>query len=655
MLLSAANLRKSFGPQTLFDALNLRLDRGERVGLIGENGTGKTTLFRILTGQMEPDSGQVQVSRGTSVGYLKQDATFQPGTTLIDEAESAFSDLHARAHRLRELEHAMADPSADHDAVMAEYDKLRHAYESAGGYAWHHKLEATLMGVGLPKELWETNVELLSGGQKSRLALAKLLVSEPDVLLLDEPTNHLDLAAIEWLESYLLRFTGSVLLISHDRFLLDRLATRIVWLTQKRLFSYPGNYSAFVVQRETAELTQARAYEKQQADIAKQAEFVRRFKAGQRSKEAKGREKRLNRLLASDEMISAVAKTKNLSLSFETDASGSENVLRVEGLAKRYGELRLWDNVAFALQRGERMGIVGPNGSGKTTLLRCLVGEADADAGKIRWGHGLSIGYYDQRLDDFDPQNTVLEEVWEGRQELREPQLRTILGAMRFSGETIYKPMSALSGGERARVALTKLLLDKPNVLVLDEPTNHLDIASRDALEAALRDYPGTIIAVSHDRYFLTNVTDRLLILDPPGARDFLGAWPQWVEKRAAEAAEATTSPPGVPASPRTASRDQTRSTNGVDRSDGPRGRGPSQAATARSKNKYARPFGTLETAALEAKITETEIALAETQAAFGDGQLMSDPREARRLQAEFDRLTKELEQLEEEYFSREA
>lgn len=648
VLLSAANIRKSFGPQTLFDALNLRLDRGERVGLIGENGSGKTTLLNILTGQLEPDSGQVQIARGTSVGYLRQDAVFPAGSTLIDEAESAFAALHEQAHRLRKLEHAMAEPLADHDPVMREYDRLRHDYEAAGGYAWHHRLEATLMGVGLPRELWETSVELLSGGQKSRLALAKLLVAEPEVLLLDEPTNHLDLAAIEWLESYLLRFTGSVLLISHDRFLLDRLATRVVWLTQKRLFSYPGNYSAFVKQRETAELTQARAYEKQQADIEKQSEYVRRFKAGQRARQAKGREKRLNRLLASDEMVAEVAKTKRWSLSFETGGGGSENVVRVEDLAKSYGELHLWRDVSFAMKRGQRLGIVGPNGSGKTTLLRCLIGEEEADAGTVRWGHGLSIGYYDQRLDDFEPENSVIEEVWDGRPEMKEPQLRTILGSMRFSGETIFKPMSALSGGERARVALTKLLLDKPNVLLLDEPTNHLDITSRDALDTALRDFAGTIIAVTHDRYFLSSVTQRLLIFEPPEVRVFAGTWPQWLEKRAAEAGEAS------------------RADGAGQRNawEGPRPFGPSEQAarsdeegtkSGRSKNKYARPFGTLTTAALEASITETEIELAQAQSAFADGARMSDPAEARRLQSEFERLSKQLEQLEEEYFSREA
>ncbi len=419
------------------------------------------------------------------------------------------------------------------------------------------------------------------------------------------------------------------------------MATRIDLLADTTTRSYPGNYAAFLKQKEVEELSQARAFEKQQADIAKQAEFVRRFKAGQRAKEAKGREKRLNRLLASDQIVRDVKHQGSMRLSFSADTGGGENVLRVEGLDKAYGTNKLWDNIGFALKRGDRLGIVGPNGCGKTTLLRCLVGEADADAGKIRWGHNLAVGYYDQRLDDFEPENTVMEEFYEVAMErgIKEQQLRTILGTMRFSGEAVHKRMGSLSGGERARVAITKLLMEKASVLVLDEPTNHLDVASREALEGALKEFDGTIIAVSHDRYFLSRVTDRLLVFAPPAVVDFNGTWQDWLEKRAGETSLAATArrtpvkPGGTTSSP---SKMSAKSNDAA-------------------KNKYLRPFGTLSTKQLEMRITDTEIDLAELQQAFADGTGLADPAEARRMADQLDRLTKQLEQLEEEYFSREG
>ena len=632
MLLTADNVRFSIGARTLFDGLSLRLDKGERVGLIGDNGTGKTTLLRVIEKEVEPDAGNIFTARGVSVGYLKQDPDFDPNNTAIDEAESAFAELHDLAHALRDLEHQMADSNGDLPAVMKRYEQVGHRFEEAGGYAWRHKLEAALTGVGLDKALWETNVGKLSGGQRSRLQLAKLLVNAPDVLLLDEPTNHLDLKAIEWLEGELGRFTGAVLVVSHDRFLLDRLATRIDWLTGGRLKSYPGNYAAFVKQRELEELSQQRAFDKQQKDIEKQAEFVRRFKAGQRAREAKGREKRLNRLLESDAMIAAVERRGGgMKLSFAATASAVQNVLRVEGLTKSYGDLKLWNGINFGLKRGDRLGIVGPNGCGKTTLLRCLVGEAAADAGEVRWGHNLAVGYYDQRLEDFDPEASVMDELYAVAHErgLKEPQLRTVLGTMRFGGDDVYKPMSALSGGERARVALTKLLLEQANVLVLDEPTNHLDVASREALEGALKDFYGTIVAVSHDRYFLTNVTDRLLVFAPGKVVDFGGTWKDWLTEQQPAATPAKTSQ--IP-------KAKPKPSNG-------------QAA----KNKYLRPFGGLSVKDLENRITDAEIELAELQDSFGDAALMADPNEAKRLTAEVEKKSKELEQLEEEYFSRDV
>ncbi len=627
MLLTAQNLRLGLGGKTLFDRLSLRLDKGDRVGLVGDNGTGKTTLLRCLTRELEPDDGNISAARGTAVGYLKQDPDFTAGNTVLDEAEEAFADLHRLAAELRRLEHAMADGD---EAALTKYSKVTHDFELAGGYAWRHRLEAALDGVGLARDAWPQDVDRLSGGQRSRLQLAKLLIHRPDVLLLDEPTNHLDLGAIEWLEGELGRYDGSVLIVSHDRFLLDRFANRIDYLDRGKIQSYPGNYAAFLKQREAEELTRQRAFEKQQKDIEKQAEFVRRFKAGQRARQAKGRETRLNRLLASDEIVDDARKSGSMNLSFSADVARSDRVLQVSGLEKSFGGPKLWGGVAFTVAPGERLGIVGPNGCGKTTLLRCLVGDADADAGEVRWSPKLTIGYYDQRLDDFDPENSIIDELYPvaAAEGVSEAGLRDALGAMRFSGEDAFKPISALSGGERARVALTRLLLRKANVLVLDEPTNHLDVASREALEGALKSYEGTVISVSHDRYFLDRVADRLLVFRPPQVIDFRGTWGQWLDQRdvpSAATAKTKASPTKhLPA----------KSTKGDAK-----------------RNKFLRPFGQLSTSKLEAKVTTAEIAIAELNETFAVAP--TDPSEARQRTAELERLTAELQQLEEEYYSR--
>jgi ATP-binding cassette subfamily F protein 3 len=629
------NIEKHFGPRVLFEGLNFLIDRGERVGLIGENGSGKTTLLKIILGQEQPDSGTVAVAKSVKVGHLAQDPVFDPKSTVMDEAELAFAQLHALSHRLRELEHGMAEQSGEQlEKTLKQYQQAQHEFDLAGGYAWRHRLEATLHGVGLEGSTWNQNVETLSGGQRSRLALAKLLISEPDLLLLDEPTNHLDLDAIEWLEKYLLNFSGAVLLISHDRYLLDRLATRIVWLTRRQLSSYPGNYSAFLKQKDIQELSQQRAYEQQQADIAKQDEYVRRFKAGQRARQAKGREKRLNRLLTSDRMIEQVHEKRAIHLTMSTDQRAGDQVLRVRGLSKSFPGKPLWDDLTFDARRGDRLGIIGPNGSGKTTLLRVLLGEIDADAGDVRWGANLNIGYYDQRLDDFDPDATVLEETRGDRIDLKEQILRDVLAALLFRGDDVHKPMGLLSGGERARVALAELLLDGPNVLVLDEPTNHLDIDSREALENALRAFEGTILCVSHDRYFIDKTIGRLLVLQPPRVLQFGGSYSEWMrklreeEQRAAEVA-------ATRAEPRRAAA-------------------PSKPSTPRADNPYKRPFGRLSLQELESQITQTEIDLAECQQRFGDADEFKAADSSRKLHEEYESLSAKLQALEEEYFARE-
>jgi ATP-binding cassette subfamily F protein 3 len=636
-IVTLSKLKLHFGDRVIFDDLDFMIDRGERVGLIGDNGTGKTTLFKTITGEQAVDTGNVSVARSIKIGHLTQDPQFDAANTVMDEAELAFAELHDLSHKLRELEHDMAEHQGDAlDKTLKLYEKFQHDFDLAGGYAWRHKLEATLLGVGLDPAMWEQNVETLSGGQRSKLNLAKILISEPDLLLLDEPTNHLDLQAIEWMEEYLKNFSGAVLIISHDRYLLDRIATRIVWLTRAQLNSYPGNYSAFVQQRELQVLSQQRAYDAQQADIDKQKEFVRRFGAGQRAREAKGREKRLNRLLKSDAMIDAVETNKHIHLSINTDQRAGDQVLDVRELSKSFDTRTLWKEVGFNVRRGERIGIIGPNGSGKTTMLRVLMGQEDASNGDIRWGANLGIGYYDQRLDDFDPDNTILEEVNLDRQ-FKEQELRNVLGMLLFRGDDVHKPMGLLSGGERARVALAELLLDKPNVLVLDEPTNHLDINSREALENTLSQFEGTILCVSHDRFFLERIVGRLLILQPPNVTDFDGRYSEWLRKASAKKAEPE-KPKKAPPPP-------------------PKPKVEAKPAPVKKKhdNPYSRPFGRLTNSELEKEIARTEQSIAACQEKFASVGSFREPSRGKELQAEHDKLAAKLKQLEAEYFTREV
>ena len=631
-VVALSNIEKTFGQRVIFDKLNLNIEQGERIGFIGANGSGKTTLFKVIAGELVPDAGTVAISRGTKLGYLTQDPSFDPGNSVMDEAELAFAQLHALSHQLRDIEHDMASASGEVLAkVLRQYQQVQHEFDLAGGYAWRHRLEATLLGVGLERESWEQNVQTLSGGQRSRLALAKLLISQPDLLLLDEPTNHLDLSAIEWLQKYLLAFNGAVVLISHDRYLLDALATRIIWLTHWRLNSYPGNYSAFVQQRQLQQLTQQRAYEQQQADIEKQKEFIRRFGAGQRSKEAKGREKRLNRLLESERLVQQVQSGRKIHLALGAEQRAGDQVLSVRDLSKSYDSNQLWEGVKFDVRRGERIGIIGANGSGKTTLLATLFGEVDADAGDIRWGANLKIGYYDQRLDDFDPEMTVIQTASEGRKHTAQ-ELRDVLATMLFRGEDVNKPMGLLSGGERARVRLSQLLLDKPNVLVLDEPTNHLDIPSREAFEAALGGFEGTLLCVSHDRYFLNKIAKRLLVLQPPRIVDFPGTYSDWSARESATA----TAPSSELARPRGKSQS------------------PKSEPNKKRDNPYARPFGRLTLDELERQITDTESALGEIQQSFADPESFKAPGHGQQLQNELQTLSRKLEALEAEYFARE-
>ncbi len=630
------NIEKILGDRLIFDKLCLSIEKGERVGLIGNNGEGKTTLFRTIVGEMTPDAGEVGVPKGTKIGYLKQDVDFSPGNTLIDEAELAFIELHDLSHKMRDIEHHMAEAQGDElDKLLSQYEKLQHDFDENGGYAWRHKLEATLLGIGLGRDVWEINVEKLSGGQRSRLALAKLLIAEPDLLLLDEPTNHLDLEAIEWLEEYLLAFNGAVLLISHDRYLLDRLSTRIIWLTQRKLKSYPGNFSSFLEQKALEELSQQRAFEIQQKDIAKQQEFIRRFSAGQRAREAQGRAKKLNRLLTSDAMVDSIQHRKSMHVKFGNDARAGDQLLRVKELTKSFDGRMIWKDIEFNVKPGERIGIIGPNGSGKTTLIKVLMGELDADAGEIRWGTNLNIGYYDQRLDDFDPDNTILEEVHDGI--IPERKVRDLLGSLLFTGDDVDKRMGDLSGGERARVALAELMLEKPNVILLDEPTNHLDIQSADALERTLSNFDGTLLIVSHDRYFLQKIATRMLIIDPPGLIDFEGTFTEWHDKLEEEKLQKKSGAQKPP------QKKQTTPPKKVE----------DKKPAVKKDNPYSREYGRLTVQDIEKQIASTEKLLAEKNEKLA--QEFRDVGKSKKLSEEINKLTEKLKGLEEEYYLRET
>jgi ATP-binding cassette subfamily F protein 3 len=640
-LLQLTNIEKILGDRMIFKDLSFTIDRGERVGLIGDNGAGKTTLFKLITGAVIADSGERSIARSATIGMLDQDPRFDQTNTLIDEAELAFKDLHDLAHELRDAEHHMGEVEGDElQKVLDRYTDLQHKFEEAGGYAWRHKLEATLHGVGFEDKDFEKPVAALSGGQRSRLALAKLLINPPELLLLDEPTNHLDIAGVEWLEDYLLSYSGAVLVISHDRRLLDKVTNRIVWLTARKLRSYVGNYSAFQTQRELEVLSQGRAHEEQKAAIEKEQEYIRRFGAGQRARQAAGRKKRLVRLLGSDQIVEKVSNSKTMHLKFGTEARVGDRLLRVEHLSMSFDGKQVWKEVHFDFKRGERVGVIGPNGSGKTTLLRVLVGELDADGGDIRWGANVSIGYYDQKLDDFDPEATVIDEVLSGVEGYNDRQLRDALGTMLFSGDDVEKQMKLLSGGERARVALTKLLLQKPNVLLLDEPTNHLDIAAAEALEGALRSFEGSLMIVSHDREFLSKATKRLLVIDPPNVSDFDGGYDEWVRKLrdAKQAAQEKKQP----------SKQQAKQASVQAK---PAPKPAPQKPHAKKDNPYARKFGRLTVPELEREIAQTEASLSGTQS--GLSVTSRDPSKLKQVQREIEALTQKLRDLEEEYFSR--
>jgi ATP-binding cassette subfamily F protein 3 len=515
MLFRLNDVFKSYGAQDVLRGASLQVNPGEHVGLVGRNGAGKTTLFRLVTGEESADRGDVVRVRGLRLGLLEQHVDFEPGTTVHEAALAAFGELQQIEHEMHQLEHRMAEATEDLEAVLSRYSDLQHEFERQGGFEYAARAEAILQGLGFERDTWTTPTEILSGGQKNRLGLARLLLAEPDVLLLDEPTNHLDVSAVEWLEEFLASYKSAYVIISHDRYFLDRACTRIVEIENGRAVSYNGNYSAFLVERDERREAQRRAFENQQQLIAKTEEFIRRNLAGQKTKQAKSRRKMLEKL----ERLDAVRPDQssgNFNLQ-KVERTGT-HVLIVKEAAIGYPDKLLADDITFILKRGECLGVIGPNGSGKTTFLKTVLGKIPQLAGEIRWGTNVTVGYYAQQLDDLDERNEIIMELRRvAPSTATAGELRSFLARFLFTGDDVYKHVRDLSGGEKGRLALAKLIYSRVNVLVLDEPTNHLDIPSREALEEALDAYDGTIITISHDRYFLDRVATQILALEGAG------------------------------------------------------------------------------------------------------------------------------------------
>ena len=541
-LISLHKVTKFYGAQCVLQGISWGIDPGQHVGLIGANGTGKTTMLQLITGDLSPDEGEVSRRRELRVGYLTQDAHLTATNSVLDEALSSFERIHELEGQLREAEAALEQARGDAEETerrLGQYGRLEEAYERAGGYTYQHRAQTVLHGLGFKEDDLPLPVRVLSGGQKTRLRLGKLLLGDADLLLLDEPESHLDVAATEWLEEYVTDHPAAILLVSHDRYFLDRTVNRIAELEDLGLKHFPGNYTQAMAVKAERLKAQQREYDQQQAFIKEREEFIRRTIEGVKTKQAQGRRSHLARL---ERLEKPRTRQRAASLNFGSMKRSGRDVLMLEDLSKSYGTRTLFSDLNFIQHLGDRVGLIGYNGAGKTTLLRMIVGQETPSTGTIRLGTGVDIGYYDQERASLTGERSVLNELWSVRPAMNEGAVRNLLGRFLFRGDDVFKQVGLLSGGEQGRLALAKLILEEPNFLVLDEPTNHLDILSRQALEQALADYPGTLMVASHDRYFLDQMVNALLVFEEEGVSHWQGTYSEYrafkeEQRRAAVAA----------------------------------------------------------------------------------------------------------------------
>ncbi len=627
---TAQNLVKSYAGQLVLDGVTLDLHKGEKVGLVGANGSGKTTLFKVIAGLESPDSGTITAARSINVGYLSQEPDLPSNAPLIEAVGEVFAEHRALEADLRSLTQRIAEEhgSAAEAELLRKYDRLHAQFEARGGYGHEVRTREVLGGLGFAPEEYHKPVDILSGGQKCRAALARLLLQDCDLLLLDEPTNHLDIDATRWLEKYLAAYRGGAVIISHDRYLLDRVVNKIIEIEDHKTTVYPTDYTHYVEAKRIRGLQAVREYEKQNAWLAHQRDYIDRVRfAKDSAKQARGRQKFLDRMEADGRVLRKPKDpSARMKLQFDLDEQGGQMVVRCQGASKGFDGVTLIKDLDFEMTRGEKVGVIGPNGVGKTTLLRMLMRQVAPDAGEVRLYENLTVGYYDQEHRDLSPDLTVIEAAREVRPAASEAEARSYLALFLFRGENVFKRVGDLSGGEQSRVLLARLVWTSPQVLVLDEPTNHLDIPGCEALEEALRLYPGSVLMVSHDRYFLDRVVDRLLVLPARGSHEIVnGNWSTYArllaQREEAERAEQ------VRAQAEQRSAEHPRSS-------------PSKKRKSRSK------YLPRQIEAIERAIMLGEDRLKELESSFADPALMKEAAQSVRIREEYVSLRNRLAEL---------
>lgn len=532
ILISVQELQKSFGVHEVLRSVTFSLQKGEKMGLVGVNGCGKTTLMRMIAGEMQPDGGTIHRNKDLRVGYLAQLDDIPLTDTVWGALLKVFEPIRVMERRMAEIEKLLE--SADPETALrlsSEYQRLTESYNAQQGYAYEGEILRVLNGLGLKPEMHQRQVSTLSGGERTRLSLAKLLLQKPDIILMDEPTNHLDLEAIEWLQDYLTDYKGSLLLISHDRYFLDHVCTTMGELLGGKMIKFTGNYTEYMKKRTADFETRMKAYELQQKEIQREQAIIERYRSFNREKSIKAAESREKRL-AKVERLEKPVEEQHVRFSFDARRRSGEEALEVRELSKSFEGQPVFQNLSFKLRTGDRVALIGPNGVGKSTLFRILTHQINPDHGSVRFGTNIDIGYYDQHQQNLNPQNTILDEVWNAFPKLEQTRIRNALGLFLFTGDEVFEKIEKLSGGERGRVALTKLMLKQDNLLLLDEPTNHLDMDSREVLEDALRDFPGTILAISHDRYFINRFAEKVMVMEKDGVTEYLGNFDDYIEKR---------------------------------------------------------------------------------------------------------------------------